>query len=174
MGEYDAAHDELRCTTPAGAAGPAVVRISLNGEQFTTAVPTFEYLPNASISHLVPAGGPRQGGTSVVVHGAGFGGGADVRCRFGGGGQAAVVAATLMDGSRLRCLTPAARCGPGSCWESVEVSLNSESFDESSVPFAYHNASVSSLSAAGGPAGGGTVVTVYGAGFVDLPRVEAE
>ena len=34
---YASDHDELRCITPAGAEGTAVVQVSLNGVQFTTA-----------------------------------------------------------------------------------------------------------------------------------------
>ena len=168
---YDAYHDELRCVSPAANASGAAVEISLNGQQFTTSGVIFEYYELVSVSHLVPSAGPRQGGTAITVFGAGFSHGRDYRCRFSGGTPAVVMATVEGDG-RIACTTPAPRCGSGACREAVEVSLNSESYSSSGVEFTYHNATVLSLDVVSGPSSGGTVITVHGAGFMQMARVE--
>ena len=121
---------------------------------------------------MVPSAGPRQGGTAITVFGAGFSFGRDYRCRFGGGASAAVVMATMVSDGRLACTTPAPRCGPGACPETVEVSLNSEHYSSRGVEFMYHNARVLSLDVVSGPSSGGTVITVHGSGFMQMARVE--
>ena len=168
---YDSYHDELRCVTPPAQAGGSVVEVSLNGQQYTSSRIVFEYYSEANVSHIVPFAGPLQGGTAITMFGAGFSYGRDYRCRFGTLSPAVVVATYVSDG-QLACSTPAPRCGPGACEETVEVSLNSESFSASGVTFTYHNATVTSLSVVSGPSSGGTALTVHGSGFMQMPRVE--
>ena len=109
---YAADHDELHCVSPSSGAGNVSIEISLNGQQFTTSDIGFEYYTEANVSHVIPSAGPRQGGTFVTLVGAGFGAGMDYRCRFEGAASLAVVPATVESDATMRCLTPAARCGP--------------------------------------------------------------
>ena len=170
---YDPEHEELRCvSTPSlsGSLGTNVsVEVSLNGQQFTASGVLFEYYLEARVSHLVPAAGPRQGGTLLTVVGSGFSRGKGLRCMLAGG---APVYGTLVSDSQLKCATPPAVCGPGACEEAVEISLNSESFTSDGVGFAFYNATVLGLNVTSGPSSGGTEVVVHGSGFVQMPRVE--
>lgn len=124
------------------------------------------------VSRLVPPGGPAVGGTRVLVLGNGF---ADhgAACRFGG----TLVSAERLNGTALACTAPASAGGSGGV-VAVEVTLNGDegahSMTADAVGFAYYNASsvtIASVWPLGGPAGGSTVVTVSGAGFVDLGGV---
>ena len=106
-------HNELHCVTPAGTAGVATVQVSLNGMQFTTASPTFEYLAHATISHVLPSAGPIGGGTSVVVVGAGFAGvAAAARLQKEYGYQVELLEARPNAESDLRGFS----CRSGSAW----------------------------------------------------------
>ncbi len=82
-----------------------------------------------------------------------------------------MVQASLVSDAVLRCDTPPSGCD-AECVQSVEVSLNSESYSSDGVPFTYHTAAVHSLSVVSGPVLGGTVLTVRGEGFVDAARVD--
>ena len=64
------------------------------------------YDPSAvRIDSVAPRGGPTNGGTEVVVRGAGFADVGGVFCRFGGN-VSAVVAATVRSTSELVCMSP--------------------------------------------------------------------
>ena len=66
------------------------------------------YMYNASavrVDSVAPRGGPTNGGTEVVVRGAGFADVGGVFCRFGGN-VSAVVAATVRSTSELVCMSP--------------------------------------------------------------------
>ena len=128
-GTYVAELDELRCLSPTTvAAGGVALEASLNGQQFSSSAVLFVYYAEATVSHLVPSGGPRHGGSRVTVFGAGFEHAVDARCMLGLAVTSVVVLATVDSSERMRCTLPAARCGPGECTEVLEVSLNSESF----------------------------------------------
>ena len=170
-GTYRAERDALHCMAPPQGPANASVEVSLNAQQFTTSGVKFEYYALVRVSHAVPIAGPPGGGTQLTVHGEGFSRGLTgwYRCQYGGG-AGAVVEASLVSDSVLRCETPASGCGV-ECAQAVEVSLNSESYSTDGVLYTYHTASVQSLSVASGPVLGGTVLTVRGGGFLDAARV---
>ena len=176
----------LRCVSPACAAPPTpapvaalwparrqdeLVQVTLNAQEYTTSTATFSAYEQSlvRVSALVPHGGPLAGGTRVVVLGAGLAAFATdhLKCRFG----SEVVAAELVNETALVC-TSLAR-GVASL-DPTEVTLNgdvsSHLLTADGVVFDYYDASavaIASTEPLGGPAAGGTVVTVRGAGFVD-------
>ena len=170
-GTYLADRDALHCMAPPQGPANVSVEVSLNAQQFTTSGVMFEYYALVRVSHVVPIAGPPGGGTQLTVHGEGFSRGLAgwYRCQYGGG-AGAVLEASLVSDSVLRCETPASGCGV-ECAQAVEVSLNSESYSMDGVLYTYHTASVQSLSVASGPVLGGTVLTVRGEGFLDAARV---
>ena len=122
------------------------------------------------------AGGPIDGGTRVTLLGRGFGS-YPAACLFG---DASVEASVRDDGAAV-CEAPARPDGPADV--ALELSLNGETSalrrTASGVPFTYYRRAgdryaqgaaevrIASMTPLGGPAAGGTVVTVRGAGFVD-------
>ena len=163
------------------------VEVSLNGQSLTTddAV-AFSYFAAPAVSALRFERGPTSGGTSVVVTGSSFRGGSNYVCRFGakqaGAVDAAADPANVVGGANpalsyavnevqatyhgafdeLHCVSPPLSAEV----REVEVSLNAQQFTTSGVTFEhYAPIRVSRLLPRGGPGGGGTALTVFGAGF---------
>ena len=147
------------------------LHVSLNGQEFTSSSVSFLAYDasRVRVSALMPHGGPLAGGTDVLVLGSGF---ADysAHCRFGTG---FLRRATVLNSSALRCETEA-QYEPS--FAAVEITLNGDiaSLTADGVGFEFYNASavrIDSVSPLGGPSDGGTVVTLRGAGFLDLGGV---
>jgi hypothetical protein len=158
--------------------------MSLNGEDFTQAALVFTVLKAPTVISLFPRVGAIQGGTPVLVFGAGFVPSAHLSCAFG----QQRVPATLLDSRTLRCEAPAllgtgyignatgdaaavTRVHNGSGIATagvvtVEVTVGPADFTASGVTFEYRRpATVASLSPVSGPASGGTLITLSGSGF---------
>ena len=151
------------------------VAVSLNGQQFSPAVGTFEYVAHPMVVSVEPRSGPVRGGTRVLVSGRVFAdGGALHKCRFGGGG-AAVNASRHADSGFIACAAPqlsnasapTVRGDGGKLPLGVGVAVElwrhgqlqaSDALDLGT--FTYHaelsNASVATLSPTSGPMAGGT------------------
>ena len=109
---------------------------------------------------LLPAAGPRLGGTLVVVRGPGFAAGSDYRCKFG---SHVVRAQPAGDGGNLTCVSPRVDAASP---VSVEVSMNGQQYSSSGVEYTYLSAVViSSVWPLAGASEGGTPVTLTGSGF---------
>ena len=87
-------------------------------EQHYIVAVEFEAAP--VIDSVAPATGSAGGRETVVVHGRGFG--ADMTVLFDG---VAAEDVTLLDGNRLRCLTPPGAPGFGTCRSSVPTTAGS-------------------------------------------------
>ena len=102
---------QLRCIAPATPAAPAGgvvgVHVTLNGQQFSAALPggfthyaaapeiAGDLAGETALAQLSPDLGPSAGGTRIVLSGGGVGGaGSDRRCRFSGGDAELVLPAT--------------------------------------------------------------------------------
>ena len=98
---------QLRCIAPATPRAPAGgvvgVHVTLNGQQFSAALPggfthyaaAPEIAGDIELAQLSPDLGPSAGGTLIVLRGGGVGGdGSDRRCRFSGGDGELVLPAT--------------------------------------------------------------------------------
>ena len=130
--------------------------MTLNRAQYTTSGLTFTYEPLAGVVAVSPASGPVAGGTLVVVVGTGFINSGLLKCRFGGP-SGTPVAAVWLSATALQCTSPAT--GTEGV-QSVEVTNNMMDFTSNSVHFTYEKQpSISSISVAAGPTGGGWVAT---------------
>ena len=118
------------------------------------------------VDHLAPSMGPSGGGTEVTVHGANFLDSPNLACKFGDQSEASP--AMFVSAQRIRCLAPAAPPGGPGLAAVVAVSNNGVDFwATKGLAFRYLPApEVLALEPASGPVGGGTLVTVTGAGFV--------
>ena len=87
--------------------------LSVNGADYTTAAPAFEYIAAAGVSAISPNHGPLTGGTTVRVDGLAPARHQSVRCRFGAAPDGllrqtpSVFARPTLDARALTCSTPA-------------------------------------------------------------------
>ncbi|MDR3454951.1 MAG: IPT/TIG domain-containing protein, partial [Rhodoferax sp.] len=163
----------VECLAPSTSTpGPVTVQVSLNGIDFSTTSTTFTYVDLPTVGALTPTAGASTGGTVVTLTGTGFQAVSSLACRFGVEGP--VVAAVFLTPQQVQCVAPLVTVDwSGTCgnvWPvGVEVTVNGEDYSVSGMQFQYVPvANVSSVSPGRGPAAGGTVVSVYGNGFVDV------
>lgn len=96
----------LKVTTPARAAGPADVTVTVDGRSSTlTAGFTYVLLP-PTISGISPASGSTAGGTTVTVSGTNFAAGASLTI-----GGVAATGVTVLSATSLRAVTGARAAG---------------------------------------------------------------
>ena len=107
----------LLCRAPAAAPGRAVaVAVSLNGQQFTTAVGSYAWHARPEVDAVLPLSTALGGGTQLTLRGTGFLNVSTLRCRFGAGNVSAtaglstttfgIVEATWLDASTALCEAP--------------------------------------------------------------------
>ena len=154
---------ELHCIAPRHAAGVTSVEVTQNEQQYTSDGVRFEFEVVAAYS-VYPNSGPTAGGTLVEVRGAGIEL-PDARglfCQFGG---ADPVAATHASRELVLCAVPPSA---GGSTGAVPVRLlNNDAVYGSVVAYTYRAVvSVDRVHPVAGARGGGTLVTVYGAGFI--------
>ncbi len=145
--------------TPAGAIGPAAVRITNPDGQFAEIASGFNYLgPAPTLTTISPNSGPPAGGTAITLTGSNFAGGATVT--VGGGGATTV---TVASSTTITCATPAAAVG------TATVTVTNPDGQSASLGggFTYMGLApgLSSVSPASGPMAGGTTITLSGANF---------
>lgn len=163
------------------------VEVSFNGVDFTrNSLANFAYF-NASRVELLaisPTGGPALGGTELTVTGSHFvdygGGGVHgPRCQFGAPAASPVVPATIVSSRKLVCVSPA-RVAAAPANPAVFVTLNgyadwrgllgraaAEAGTDTTFRYASEPPQPTAISPWGGPAAGGSLVTVSGSGFED-------
>ena len=176
---------------PSAAALEVVVplEVSMNGITFTGSGLQFTYFDHDAVhvSLLTPRGGPRQGGTQLLVQGAGFrdlGSGVNgvlmqgIKCKFGANDMVNATKA-WGDPSAARCLSPPDAHFVGTAGlegrlnqslRALPLELTFNGYDTpgtltaSRVPYTYYDEdafNVSSLHPLGGPHLGGTTLTLY-------------
>ena len=149
----------ITCAAPAQALTTVTVEMSNNNLDFTTNGATYQYIPNANVTGIVPSTGPQRGGYVVTAVGNNFATTGLVYCRFNSG----IYPATVSSSSQLTCIAPAA---PGGLM-SVEVSNNYVDFTHSQFNITvYTDETISSLYPVSGSVDGGTYVTVVGTNFL--------
>jgi hypothetical protein len=155
---------EVHCISPEHAAGVVSVELTQNEQQFTIASVQYEY-QHVAIHTLHPGVGPVQGGTLVELRGSHFElpGSRGLYCQFGG---AEVVSATHESHQLVRCESPQSH---GAFLGPVVVRLiNNDAVYTSEVAFTYRSLStVSRVHPVVGAFEGGTLLTLYGTGFVE-------
>ncbi|MBQ1090435.1 IPT/TIG domain-containing protein [Streptomyces sp. B93] len=115
------------------------------------------------VSSISPAQGPVSGGTAVVITGTGLTGATTVRFGF------ASASFTVVSSTRINAVAPPGSSGSVPVWVTSPTGSSNVS-----VYFTYTVASVpavTGLSPSGGPASGGTVVTVTGSSFLGATQV---
>jgi hypothetical protein len=115
------------------------LRESANGQQFSASNLSFTWLLPPILSSVLPASGPRYGGTLLHLYGVNLAGGDDYRCRFDAPALAArdltvPASATCAAGTRsstiVRCLTPELL---GVAWVRVSITLNGQQYSHASA-----------------------------------------
>ena len=157
----------------------ARLSVSLDGVHFTGVYLEYRYVPNVTVSAMLPRGGPAAGGTAVTLFGKGFDDVGGKRCLFGG-----VSAPASMIGFRmLRCITPPAEAMANRhlfamATTPIVLTLNGVEHANELMPtnktFTYYppaGFAVSRIEPSWGPFAGGTMVRVYGSGFRRLGHV---
>jgi hypothetical protein len=154
----------LSVVTPPGPRGPVDVRVVDMDGQSSVLPGGFTYVPAPSVTELTPARGPATGGTVMVVRGADFLPGLSVRF---GSNPATVDAVST---SQIVVTAPAG--GVGTTTVSV-VNPDGQRSPEN-VTFQYLDPAtlgpapvLSTLHPPRGPATGGTLLALYGNGFLD-------
>ena len=152
------------CISPPGVVGSSPVEVTLNGAQWSSDSVQFEFHGPADTYTVVPATGPLQGGTPIVVTGTNFVFSEDLRCWFDGLEyiRERAVRAAFINGTAVQCLTPPNTAGT----VAVSVLVSPEELPTSSASFTYRELpQVHSLSPSSGPTSGGVSVTITGAHF---------
>ena len=153
---------QVTVVSPSHAAGSVdiVVNTSMNGGSATGANDRFTYNPPApTVSGVSPNSASTAGGTTVTITGTNFSGVTGVS--FGG---TAASSYTVTSSTSISAVDPAESVG------TVNVTVTTSggtSATGSQDQFTYNPPapSVSGVSAASGPLGGGTTVTITGSGF---------
>ena len=132
----------------------------MNARDYTADGVQFEYRPPAHVRALAPSAGPAEGGALVGVTGSGFSHRAALlgalACRF----NRSAAAAAWRGASALHCVAPAHGAGV----VGVEVTQNGQQHTASGVQFEYRHAVAHGVHPRGGPARGGSLLEVRGAG----------
>ena len=151
---------EIICTSPPiGIFGLVAVEVTHNGRQFTEDGVLFEYI-HVNLTRVVPPQGPVAGSTQVTFQGHNlWREGGEVYCAFD---SMPNVVAAAVSSHEIRCLSP-----PREVAGRVSVRVHSHNGTLVTASFQYTTeVVVAKLQPAHGPAGGGTLVVVYGDNFV--------
>ena len=153
---------QITATTPAGAAGPVSVTVTVNG-QTGSLTNSFTYIAPATVSSISPNTGSTSGGTAVTITGTNFATGATVKIGANAATNVVVVSAT-----QITATTPAGTSGSA----TVTITNPGVSGGNLTNGFTYvATPTVSSISPNSGPSTGGTAVTITGANFASAATV---
>ena len=159
--------DEMFCVSPpAESPGSVELEIVENGLDVTNSGWRFDYMPDIDVTEAYPLTGPEGGDTAVTITGPAFLGSETVVCQFG----AAEFRVTGLWRSRTEfvCESPPQR--PGGV--RLTISTNGQQFMDAGLEYTYQpQTTVLSVSPRSGSVHGGTLVSVYGAGFVNSTEI---
>jgi hypothetical protein len=148
---------------PIGTDGQHVVTFGVTntGSDNSTGTVYFTYDPTVYIKEIIPPMGPTSGNFTVRVTGGPFVNTDELRCRFG----ATTVQGVFVSQGEIYCYAPPHPPGR----YPLEFSLNDQDFTTWRRPFFYYrDPALSRIDPVAGPASAAdTVVSVYGAGFVN-------
>ncbi|TMG40064.1 MAG: hypothetical protein E6H88_00515, partial [Chloroflexi bacterium] len=152
---------QLNATTPAHAAGPADVVVTIGGQSSATSPgDRFTYVvPPPTVTAVNPASGTTAGGTPITITGTGFAAGATATV-----GGSAATGVSVVSATQINATTPAHPAGVA----DVIVTVSGQS----SAPnpgdeFAYlvSPPTVTAVNPSSGPTAGGTAITITGTSF---------
>jgi hypothetical protein len=150
---------QVRATTPAGSAGARTVQITNPDGQSASLASAFTYVGGPGLTSVSPTSGPTAGGTTLTITGSGFVAGATVRVN-----GVAATGVTFVSSTQLRANTPAASAGT----YAIQVTNPDSQAATLASAFTYTapaSPTISAVSPASGPTGGGTAVTLTGTNF---------
>jgi hypothetical protein len=142
--------DALTATTPAGALGAASVVVTTTGQ---SSAPNALYTYHPAVTAVTPGTGSVDGGTIITITGAGFSAASTVTVA---GAPATGVA---YDTGVLTAQTPASAFGPAS------VVVTTSGLSSAANTLYTYVPTVTGVTPASGPAGGGELISVSGSGF---------
>lgn len=150
----------ITCRTPSGTQGTLVAVTLRNPDGEVTLEDAYRYSADVAISSVVPTSGTALGGASVVLTGLAFNAsGAVPTLTFGGVAASDVV---LLSDTSVSAVAP-----PGTPGTSVDVVLTNSVGSATYSAYRYHaTPAITGLAPASGALGGGTRVTLAGAGFL--------
>jgi large repetitive protein len=150
---------QITATAPAGA-GLVDITVTTAGETSTTSSnDQFSYVP--SVASVSPTSGVGSGGTVVTIDGAGFTAASTVDF-----GTTAATHVTFVSTTQISATAPA-----GAGLADITVTTAGETSATSSNDQFNYVPTVTSVSPNSGSTGGGTVVTIHGAGFTAASTV---
>jgi hypothetical protein len=149
----------ITCTTPPGGTGAAnVVITNTSGNSYSNTVTGgFTYDGTPTVTGISPPNGSANGGTAVTITGTGFVNGATAT--LGGVGCTSL---TVVSSTQITCTSPSHAAGAGNVIVTnpdTQTGTLSNGFTWVTPP------TVSGVSPVGGPAAGGTAITVTGSAF---------
>ncbi|GEM_PF-3406237 len=151
----------LVVTTPKHAAGPVDVVVHAAGGKLTKKS-AYRFVESVAITSVKPESGPAKGGTSVTIGGSGFGPGCTVRIGIYN------AKATESTATSITVTAPPGPLGAA----DVEVSCGPmSSLARNAYGYTDGKPQINAVSPASGATGGGTLVTVYGSGFLPGMKV---
>lgn len=153
----------LTCTTPAYPTGSTnVVVTNPDGQMSGTAV--FNFMPKPLITTITPNNVPMSGGSVITFNGSGF---ENVQSVSFDGVMCSNV--TPSTSTNFTCITPVHSAGPS----VITVTSTDGQSSTFSGGFMFNAPpTLSSIDMKSGPASGGTIVTINGAGFVPGATVQ--
>jgi len=153
----------LKVTAPAGTGTVDVTVITPGGTSALSAKDRFSYAAPPTVSGVAPASGPVRGGTVVTVHGTNLTGATKVLF-----GKKAGTHVVVLNAGALKVTAPA---GTGKVDVRVTTPGGTSAVTAKDRFYYVAPPTVSGLTPAGGPAGGGTVVTVHGTNLTGATKV---
>ena len=154
---------QVQCLTPGRPdAGEVQVSVATGGIDVDAgSTVSFVFNPSISLDSIVPAWGPRDEETTVVVHGNGFANTSELACSFGENGTRLV--ATFVSSSIVSCTIP--KGIPKGDYE-VEVTTNGQEFSRNGAVFSIEeDPTIVSIFPSSGPQWGGEAIHIKGFNF---------
>ena len=121
----------LRCSTPpANGSSGCPIEVTLNGQQYTPSLETFDFYDPPRVWSISPASGSTEGGVLVTVTGASFQSSFRNLCRWDGD----TTNVTSLSPTELVCASPPRRFGA----VALELSQNGQQFSTDGGVFSYY------------------------------------
>jgi hypothetical protein len=161
---------QLVVASPAGVAGTVDVQVVTAGGQSTpVTADKFTYAAVPSVTHIAPAIGPANGGTTVILYGSGL---SNATAVYFGTFQATIVPGSNTDG-QITVTTPLQVNGTSAIAAVTVVTAGGTSAVLPADWFTFVAApAVTGISPAAGPLGGKTTVTITGTGLANATAVQ--
>ncbi len=157
---------QITATSPPAVAGPVDVTVTTpSGTSGTSAADFFTYEAAPLVSAVSPVAGPLAGSSTVTITGTGLTGATAVSF-----GATAATSYTVVSPTEIQAVSPA---GPVGVVDLTVTTPAGTSAISSADTFTYELApTVTAISPAVGPLGGGTTIAITGTGFTGASVVE--